>query len=83
MRSRDMLNFYFLEKGLEIVSLPHFVYAFSRKMFLMLNSIKVACRVQLWKKKHFLKIVLSLVTVLFKMTLYLFIYFVFAKKPLF
>ena len=38
--SRDMLNFNFLEKGLGIVSPPHFVYDFSRKMFLMLDSIK-------------------------------------------
>ena len=28
-----MVNFDFLEKDLGIVSLPHFVYAFSRKMF--------------------------------------------------
>ena len=28
-----MLNFDFLEKGQGIVSLPHFVYDFSRKMF--------------------------------------------------
>ena len=34
-----MLNFGFLEKGLRIVSLPHFAYDFSRKMFLMLDSI--------------------------------------------
>ena len=30
---------FFLEKGLGIVFSPHFVYDFSRKMFLMLNSI--------------------------------------------
>ena len=30
-----MLNFDFLEMGLGIVSLPHLVYDFSRKMFLM------------------------------------------------
>ena len=29
-----MLNFDFLEKGLEIVSPPHFVYDFSRNIFL-------------------------------------------------
>ena len=29
----------FSEKGLEIVSAPHFVYEVSRKMFLMLHSI--------------------------------------------
>ena len=38
-RSRDTLNFCFLEKGLGIVSLPHFVHYFSRKMFLMLYSV--------------------------------------------
>ena len=35
----EILNFDFLEKGLEIVSLPHFVYGFSTEMFLMLFSI--------------------------------------------
>ena len=34
-----MLNFDFLEKGLGIVSPPHFVYDFSRKMFFMSYSI--------------------------------------------
>ena len=34
-----MLNFNFLGKGLGIVSLPHFMYDFSRKIFLMLYSI--------------------------------------------
>ena len=34
-----MLNFDFLEKGLGIVFLAHFVYDFSTKMFLMLYSI--------------------------------------------
>ena len=34
-----MLNFDFLEKGLGIVSAPHFVYVFLRKMFLMLHSL--------------------------------------------
>ena len=33
--SRDMLKFDFLEKGLKKVSPQHFVYDFSRKMFLM------------------------------------------------
>ena len=37
--SRDMLNFKFLEKGLEIVSPLHFEYDFSGKMFVMLYSI--------------------------------------------
>ena len=31
-----MLKFDFFKKGLEIVSLPYFVYGFSRKIFLML-----------------------------------------------
>ena len=34
-----MLNFDFLEKGLGIVFLAHFVYDFSTKMFLMLYSL--------------------------------------------
>ena len=34
-----MLNFDNLDKGLGIVSLPHFVYDFSTKMSLMLYSI--------------------------------------------
>ena len=34
-----MLNFNFLKKGLGIVSAPHFVYNFSRKMFLKLYFI--------------------------------------------
>ena len=42
-----MLNFDFLEKHLEIVSQPHFVYDLLRKMFLMLYSINcsnlIAC----------------------------------------
>ena len=33
-----MLNFDFLEKGLGIVSAPHFLYDFLRKMFLTLYS---------------------------------------------
>ena len=37
--SRDMLNFNFSEKGLELVSPSNFVYDFSRKMFLMLHSV--------------------------------------------
>ena len=48
----------------------------------IMDSLKVACRVQIWKK-HFVKIVKSLVTVSFKMTLLLCIYFVFTKKKLF
>ena len=34
-----MLNFSFSEKGLELVSPPHFVYDFSRKMFLLFKNI--------------------------------------------
>ena len=34
-----MVSFDFLEKGLGIVSPTHFMYDFSRKMFLMLYSI--------------------------------------------
>ena len=37
--SRYMLNFDFLEKGLEIDSPPHFVYDFKREMCLILYSI--------------------------------------------
>ena len=38
-RSTDMLNFGFSGKGLGILSLPHFVYDFSRKVFPMLYSV--------------------------------------------
>ena len=34
-----MINFDFIEKSLEIVSPPYFLYGFSTKMFLMLYSI--------------------------------------------
>ena len=34
-----MLNFVFLEKGLGLVSPPHFVYEYSRKNYLVLYSI--------------------------------------------
>ena len=37
--SRDIVNFDFLEKGLGISFPSHFVYDFSRKMFLILFSI--------------------------------------------
>ena len=37
--SRYVFNFGFLEKGLGIVFLPHFLYDISRKMFLMLYPI--------------------------------------------
>ena len=36
---KDMLNFNFSEKGLELVSLAHFVYDFLKKMFLKLHPI--------------------------------------------
>ena len=34
-----MLNFDFLENGLGIISPPHFMYDFLRKMFLVLYAI--------------------------------------------
>ena len=37
--SRDQVNLNISEKGLGLVSQAHFVYDFSRKMFLMLHSI--------------------------------------------
>ena len=37
--SRDILNFEFLDKGLGLVSPPHFVYTFSPKMYLKLYSV--------------------------------------------
>ena len=37
--SRGVLNFDFLEKDLGKVSPPHFVYDFSKKMFLILYSV--------------------------------------------
>ena len=36
--SRDMLNFDILEKGVGLDFPPHFIYGFSRKMFLMFYS---------------------------------------------
>ena len=36
--SRDILNFNFPEKGLRLVSPPHFAYDFSTKIFLLLHS---------------------------------------------
>ena len=38
-KSQMYKTFDYPEKGPELVSLPHFVYDFSRKMFLMLHSI--------------------------------------------
>ena len=46
-----MLNFDILEEGLGIVSPPHFVYDFSRKMFFMLYSIK-GTLMQIWKSPY-------------------------------
>ena len=37
-----MFNFDFVEKGLRLVSQPHLVYDFSKKMFPMLYSINRA-----------------------------------------
>ena len=37
--SRDMLNFYLLEKGMELVSRSHFEYNFSRKLFLIVSHL--------------------------------------------
>ena len=51
-----MVNFDFLEKCLGIVSPLHFVYDFLRKMFLMLYSIKVACRVRVAYLKEKIKL---------------------------
>ena len=47
-----MLNLDFLEKDLEIVSPPHFVYDFSRKIFLMSYSKlpKIRCLISLLLK---------------------------------
>ena len=42
-----MLNFNFLEKGLGLVSSPHFVYKPSKKMFLMIYSINFIVRLLL------------------------------------
>ena len=42
-----MLKFNFPEKGLHLVSPPHFVYGFSRIMFLMIYSIN-------WPNFHYL-----------------------------
>ena len=39
---RDMIKFDFSKKGQELVSSQHFVYDFSRKLFLMLYSINWA-----------------------------------------
>ena len=39
--SRDTLNFDFSKKGLGLLSPPHFVHGFSRKLFPMLHSIKI------------------------------------------
>ena len=47
-----------------------------------ISEIKEACRVQIWKN-HFVKIVTILVTMLFKMTLYICVYFVFTKTHYF
>ena len=50
-----MLNFDFLEKILEIVSPPYFVYDFSRKMLLMLYSILLTDQISLPDCLYFLR----------------------------
>ena len=47
------------------------------------KKVKIACRVQIRKKKHFAKIVTSLVRVLLKLLLCSCICFIIRKKPLF
>ena len=39
-----MLNFNFSKKGVGLVCPPHFLYNFSRKMFLMLDSMNLERR---------------------------------------
>ena len=39
LTSKFMISFNISEKGFGLVSQPHFIYDFSRKMFLMLHSI--------------------------------------------
>ena len=51
-----------------------------KKQHYSLRQLVVGFR---YEEQHFVKIVTSLVTVLFKMKLYLCIYFVFTKKPFF
>ena len=57
-----MLNFYFLEKGPEIVSPPHFVYDFSRKCFssYILLSDQVSLSDCLYSLRYWAKCVLQL-----------------------
>ena len=63
-----------LKRLLKIMKVEQIIVLLQRIAFLVLKlcydlfQVKVACRVQIWKKKHFVKIVTSLVTVLFKMT---------------
>ena len=49
--SRDMLNFDFSEKDLEIVSSPNFMYGFSTKMFLLysVNSPNFMVWLPFWR----------------------------------
>ena len=44
-----MLNFNFSEKGLGLVSPPHFVYHFSIKIILMLQSIEQGSQLSIFK----------------------------------
>ena len=63
-----MFNFDFLEKGLGIVSSPHFVYDFSRKIGLMLYYIK-------WP--NFIIWLLLLLEILGNMCIVYFVYYVY------
>ena len=40
-----MINFNFSQKGLGLVTSPHFGYDFSRKIFLMLQLTRFHCRI--------------------------------------
>ena len=50
-----MLNNYFLEKGMGIVSPPHFVYDFPRKMFPMLYYTLLTDQILLPDDLYFLR----------------------------
>ena len=50
-----MLNFNFSEKGLGLVSPPHFVNDFSRKMFLMCHVIQLTDQISLSDCLYFLR----------------------------
>ena len=77
--SRDMLNFDFLKKGLEQVSLPHSVDDFSRNTFLMLYSFNY--QISLSDDSYFLNIWQSLFFIQF-VTINFEIHLSFLMKPL-